>query len=97
MFEYENSIIFEIHLEIYGVHLAKYLAYTEDTATFLIFYNTFIIIYLSIGGPERGYEEYILMTLFFTLAWAIFNAICFTSYISCCPYNSYNKKSSYRI
>ena len=76
MFEYENSIIFEIHLEIYGVHLAKYLAYTEDTATFLIFYNTFIIIYLSIGGPERGYEEYILMTLFFTLAWAIFNAIC---------------------
>lgn len=40
------------------------------------FYNTFIIIYLSIGGPERGYEEYILTTLFFTLAWAIFNAIC---------------------
>ena len=40
------------------------------------FYNTFIIIYLSMGGPGRGYEEYILMTLFFTLAWAIFNAIC---------------------
>ena len=40
------------------------------------FYNTFIITYLSIGGPGRGYEEYILMTLFFTLAWAIFNAIC---------------------
>ncbi len=76
MFEYENSIIFEIHLEIYGVHLAKYLAYTEDTAIFLIFYNTFIITYLSIGGPGRGYEEYILMTLFLTLAWAIFNAIC---------------------
>lgn len=76
MFEYENSVIFEIHLEIYGVRLAKYLAYTEDTATFLIFYNTFIITYLSIGGPGRGYEEYILMTLFLTLAWAIFNAIC---------------------
>ena len=28
------------------------------------------------GGPGRGYEEYILMTLFLTLAWAIFNAIC---------------------
>ena len=40
------------------------------------FYNTFIITYLSIGGPGRGYEEYILMTLFLTLAWAIFNAIC---------------------
>ena len=76
VFEYENSIIFEIYLEIYGVYLAKYLAYTKDTSTFLIFYNMFIIIYLSMGGPGRGYEEYILMTLFFTLAWAIFNAIC---------------------
>ena len=75
MFKYENSIIFEIHLEIYGVHLAKCLAYTEDTATFLIFYNTFIITYLSISGPGRGYEEYILMTLFFTLAWAIFKGL----------------------
>lgn len=56
--------------------MAKYLAYTEDTSTFLIFYNMFIIIYLSMGGPGRGYEEYILMTLFLTLAWAIFNAIC---------------------
>lgn len=76
VFEYENSIIFEIYLEIYGVYLAKYLAYTEDTSTFLIFYNMFIIIYLSMGGPGHGYEEYILMTLFLTLAWAIFNAIC---------------------
>lgn len=39
--------------------------------------STFIVIYFSIGGPKRGYEEYLLMPLFLTLVETIFRTICF--------------------
>ena len=76
MFEYENSIIFEIFLGFIKSVWQDVLNILKILLLFS-FLESIYITCLLIAGPKRGDEEYLLIPLFFTLFQFIFEAICF--------------------